>query len=274
MSTYVVGDIQGCYKPLRKLLKNIGFKPGRDQLWCVGDLVNRGPRSLKTLRFLADLGDSCRVVLGNHDLHFIAKHEGCAPPKGRHTLDELLAAPDAKSLSDWLRAQPLTYFDCIDTNHGLQNFLMLHAGVAPQWSLQQTLELSAEVELALQGPDYRAFLSHMYGDRPRRWHDGLEGLDRLRVITNYLTRVRYVDAIGNLQLSAKEGVALAPRGYKPWFMYETLSHETQLLFGHWAALEGRTGKNRVHALDTGFVWGRELTALRLEDGRRFAYSKK
>ena len=274
MSTYVVGDIQGCYKPLRKLLKKINFVAGQDQLWCVGDLVNRGPRSLDTLRFLRDLGDSCRVVLGNHDLHFIAKHEGCSPSKGKHTLQELLEAEDAQKLSDWLRKQPLVHYDCVDTDSGLQEFLMLHAGVAPSWSVDKTLELSAEVELALQGPDHRTFLKHMYGDKPRRWHDGLEGLDRLRVITNYLTRVRFVDAIGNLQLSAKEGLALAPHGYKPWFMYETISAKTQLLFGHWAALEGHTGNHRVHALDTGYVWGRELTALRLEDGRRFAYSKK
>jgi bis(5'-nucleosyl)-tetraphosphatase (symmetrical) len=150
---------------------------------------------------------------------------------------------------------------------------MLHAGVAPQWSLEQTLELSAEVEIALQGDDYRAYLTHMYGDTPRRWHDGLEGLDRLRVITNYLTRVRYCDAIGNMQLKAKEGLAMAPHGYKPWFMYENISERAQILFGHWAALEGHTGKPRVHALDTGFVWGQKLTALRLEDGKRFAYSK-
>lgn len=274
MSTYVVGDIQGCYKPLRKLLKKVDFHPDQDQLWCVGDLVNRGPRSLDTLRFLRDLGDSCRVVLGNHDLHFIAKYEGCSPGKGKHTLQELLEAEDAQQLSNWLRQQPLAYYDCVDTDSGLQRFLMVHAGVAPSWSLDKTLQLSAEVELALQGPDYRAFLTHMYGDKPRRWFDGLQGLDRLRVITNYLTRVRFVDAIGNLQLSAKEGLALAPYGYKPWFRYETISAKTQLLFGHWAALEGHTGKPRVHALDTGFVWGRALTALRLEDGRRFAYSKK
>ena len=151
MSTYVVGDIQGCYKGLRKLLKHVEFKVGADQLWCVGDLVNRGPRSLDTLRFLRDLGPSCRIVLGNHDLHFIAKQEACAPRRGKHTLQKLLKSPDAQELADWLRTQPLVYFDCIDTDAGLQDFVMLHAGVAPQWSLEQTLELSAEVEIALQG---------------------------------------------------------------------------------------------------------------------------
>jgi len=274
MSTYVVGDIQGCYKGLRKLLKQVEFKAGIDRLWCVGDLVNRGPRSLDTLRFLRDLGTDCCIVLGNHDLHFIAKQEGCAPRRGKHTLQKLLKSSDAQMLADWLRKQPLVHFDCVETQSGLQNFLMLHAGVAPQWSLQQTLILGAEVELALQGNDYRAYLKHMYGDTPRRWHDGLEGLDRLRVITNYLTRVRYCDAIGNMQLSAKEGLAMAPRGYKPWFKYEKISAKAQILFGHWAALQGHTGKPRVHALDTGFVWGQQLTALRLEDGKRFAYSKK
>lgn len=273
MSTYVVGDIQGCYKPLRKLLKRVGFSPSKDELWCVGDLVNRGPRSLDTLRFLADLGDACKIVLGNHDLHFIANQERCAPRRGNHTLHELIEAPDAQQLSDWLRHQPLAYFDTVDTHQGLQDFLMVHAGVAPQWSLTKTLELAAEVELALQEGDYRAYLKHMYGDRPRFWHDKLEAPDRLRVITNYLTRVRYCDAIGNLQLSAKEGLALAPHGYKPWFKYEKISAKTQILFGHWAALEGHTGKQRVHALDTGYVWGRELTALRLQDNKRFTYSK-
>lgn len=265
MSNYVVGDIQGCYKPLNKLLKKVKFKPGQDKLWCVGDLVNRGPRSLETLRFLQDIDDSVEIVLGNHDLHFIAIHENCSPARTKDTLGKLLSAPDCQALSNWLREKPLVHFDCIETKHGLENFLMLHAGVAPQWSLQKTLDLAAEVELTLQSKEYRSFLKHMYGDRPIRWHDKLEGYERLRTITNYLTRVRFCDEIGSLRLSVKEGLCAAPSGFKPWFEYEKISPKATILFGHWAALEGYTGKRRVYALDTGYVWGRELTLMRLED---------
>ena len=272
MSTYVVGDIQGCYKALRKLLKKVRFSPNRDKLWCVGDLVNRGPRSLDTLRFLQDMDQAVKIVLGNHDLHFIAIHEGCAPARGKDTLGGLLHARDCGLLSDWLRHKPLAHFDCLDTVHGLENFLMLHAGVAPRWNLQKTLNLAAEVEYALQADDYRQFLRSMYGNRPLRWHDKLQGQDRLRTITNYLTRVRFCDDIGSLRLEIKEGLCAAPSGFKPWYEYEKISRRATILFGHWAALEGRTGKHRVHALDTGYVWGRQLTAMRLEDQRRFSIS--
>ncbi|MBM88537.1 MAG: diadenosine tetraphosphatase [Gammaproteobacteria bacterium] len=272
MSTYVVGDIQGCYRPLQNLLKKVKFVPSRDKLWCVGDLVNRGPRSLETLRFLREIDESVKIVLGNHDLHFIAIHEGCAPDKTKDTLAKTLDAPDCDELSNWLRNKPLAYFDSIDTDRGIEDFLMVHAGVAPLWSLQRTLNLAAEVELALQTKNYRAFLKNMYGNHPIRWHNQLEGYDRLRTITNYLTRIRFCDNIGNLRLNIKEGLNAAPPGFKPWFEFEKISHRATILFGHWAALEGRTGKCRVHALDTGYVWGRELTLMRLED--RCFYSVK
>ena len=272
MSNYVVGDIQGCYKPLRNLLKKARFSVNRDRLWCVGDLVNRGPRSLDTLRFLQDMDESTVIVLGNHDLHFIAINEGCSPSPNKNSLGKLLAAPDCQQLSDWLRRKPLAHYECIDTKLGLTNFLMIHAGVAPQWSLQKTLNLAAEVEYMLHSSDYRDYLRHMYGDTPDFWYDKLEGLDRLRVITNYLTRIRFCDEIGSLQLSAKEGLDSAPTGLEPWYEYEKISAETTILFGHWAALEGRTSRQHVHALDTGCVWGRELTMMRLEDKRKFAVS--
>lgn len=272
MSTFVIGDIQGCYKPLRKLLKQAKFSPSRDKLWCVGDLINRGPKSLDTLRYLQDIEDSTQLILGNHDLHFIAIHEGCAPPRTKDTLAKLLKAPDCQEMSDWLRQKPLVYFDCLDTIHGLENFIMVHAGVAPRWSIQKTLNLAAEVELALQGKEYRAFLKNMYGDHPLWWYDELEGHERLRTITNYLTRVRFCDEIGSMCLSVKEGLPSAPLGFKPWFEYETISARATILFGHWAALEGHTGKSRVLALDTGYVWGRELTMLRLEDRRYYSVS--
>jgi bis(5'-nucleosyl)-tetraphosphatase (symmetrical) len=272
MSTYVIGDIQGCYQALRKLLKKVKFSPNRDQLWCVGDLVNRGPDSLSTLRYLQDMDDAIRIVLGNHDLHFIAINEGCAPARGKDTLDELLQAPDCQTLSDWLRGQRLAHYAALDTKAGIRNFLMVHAGVAPQWSLQKTLNLAAEVEYALKDKDYRAFLGHMYGDTPVRWYNKLHDLDRLRVITNYLTRVRFCDDIGNLKLSIKEGLSTAPHGFKPWFEYERITPKATILFGHWAALEGFTGRQQVHALDTGYVWGRELTLMRLEDEQRYSVS--
>ena len=193
MSTYAVGDIQGCYKQLRKLLKTVRFSPSQDKLWCVGDLVNRGPKSVDTLRFLQDMDDSTRIVLGNHDLHYIALSEGCAPLRSKDTLGKLLTANDADSLSSWLRSKPLAYLDSIESDAGPRHFMMFHAGVAPSWTVQTTLNYAAEVELVLQGVNYKEFLRSMYGDKPRRWHNNLTGKDRLRVITNYLTRARFCD---------------------------------------------------------------------------------
>lgn len=270
MSNYVVGDIQGCYKPLKRLLKKIGFSPDNDSLWCVGDLVNRGPKSLETLRFLSDMDDSLRVVLGNHDLHCLAIYEGVAPNRGKDKLDALLAAPDCAELCAWLRSKKLAFYDTLETRAGLEHFLMIHAGVAPSWTLDRTLELAAEVELALHEPDYRTYLANMYGDEPIRWTDRLTGPERLRTITNYLTRVRFCDDIGSLRLDIKEGLCAAPEGFKPWFEYEKITREASIVFGHWAALEGRTNRANVYALDTGYVWGRELTAMRLEDKQLFA----
>jgi len=274
MSTYVVGDIQGCYKPLKKLLKQADFNPSVDKLWCVGDLVNRGKRSLETLRFLREIDDATEIVLGNHDLHFIAIHEGCAKHRGKDTLDELLAAEDCQALADWLRHKPLAHHEALETVNGIEDFLMIHAGVAPRWKLQKALNLAAEVEFELQHGDYKEFLRNMYGDMPIRWAKTLEGYDRLRTITNYLTRVRFCDDIGSLRLDIKEGLCAAPEGYLPWFEYEKISPATTILFGHWAALEGFTGKKHVLALDTGYIWGRDLTLMRLEDRKRFVISNK
>lgn len=272
MATYVVGDIQGCYKPLRRLLRSVDFNPSADRLWCVGDLINRGPKSLKTLRFLRELGDAVTVVLGNHDLHFLALYHDCAPDSvsNRHTLHDLLAAPDCDELAHWLRHQPLAHHACELSNGQLQHYLMVHAGVAPQWTLQRTLELAAEIEQALQGPDFKDYLRAMYGNFPDRWDDALRGQERLRVITNYLTRMRFCDSSGRLDLRTKEGANMAPPGFQPWYKFEQLTPEVTILFGHWAALQGVTGHPHVHALDTGCVWGRELTMMRLEDHKLFS----
>jgi len=273
MATYAIGDIQGCYKSLRKLLKAVAFEPGADELWCVGDLINRGPKSLDTLRYLRDIGDSAIVVLGNHDLHFLALYYGSTPESinGRHTLDELLAAPDCGELAHWLRHKPLTHYGTVLGSQGTHNYLMVHAGIPLQWDLDKTLALSAEVETALTGPDFRKFLNKMYGDKPSRWKESLTGRKRLRMITTYLTRMRFCDAKGKLDLQIKEGVNEAPEGFRPWFEFEKITNSnTSILFGHWAALQGVTGRDRVYALDTGCVWGRELTMMRLEDHKLFS----
>ena len=271
MSIYAIGDIQGCYKPLKKLLRKIDFTPGNDQLWCVGDLVNRGRKSLATLRHLREIDDSLVVVLGNHDLHFLAVHEGCAPMRRSDRLRELLAARDCGELADWLRLQPLAHFESVATETGPRPFLMVHAGVAPDWSVGKTLALAAEVETALLKKP-RKYLSRMYGDEPGLWHDDLRKQRRLRTITNYLTRIRFCDSEGRLRLDLKEGVDTAPPGYEAWFRWQRISREADIVFGHWAALEGVSGEDRIHALDTGCVWGGTLTAMRLEDGVRFSVS--
>lgn len=272
MSTYAVGDIQGCYKALKRLLKKVNFSPARDRLWCVGDLINRGPRSLETLRFLRGIDNSLSVVLGNHDLHFLAMHEGFAPTRTKDTLSQLLDAKDCEELCEWLRQKPLAHFEKLETENGLEDFLMVHAGIAPNWSIHKTLSLAKEVEMALQGKEYSKFLKGMYGDYPACWQDSLEGQDRLRAITNYITRIRFCDELGNLNLKIKDGLGSAPQGFKPWYEYEKISNVATILFGHWAALEGKTGKPRVVALDTGYVWGRKLTLMRLEDHKFYSIS--
>ena len=270
MTVYAIGDIQGCYKPLMKLLKKVKFTAGSDELWCVGDLINRGPKSLDTLRFLSDIDDSVEVVLGNHDLHYLAIYYECAPARSKDTLQSLLDAPDGYELSEWLRSKPLAHHDSLETSFGIQKYLMVHAGIAPQWSLQKTLDCAAEVELVLHSKKFRKFLKKMYGDQPDCWSNDLQGWKRLRVITNYLTRLRFCGADGRMNLNVKQGLAYAPAGYQPWFEYERITPKTNILLGHWAALEGFTGKEHVHALDTGYVWGRELTMMRLEDHKLFS----
>lgn len=265
MATYAIGDIQGCLEPLQCLLKEIEFNPSNDRLWLAGDLINRGPDTLATLRFLYELRDSITIVLGNHDLHFIAVYYGQRKPGKNDTLDELLRAPDCADLAYWLRQQKLVHHD------PELNFTMVHAGIPPQWNLIETLGYANEVENALKGVDVENFLVAMYGDLPSRWSSNLIGVDRLRLITNYFTRMRFCSAEGELELQTKESADAAPPGFAPWFSY--LARKTRaekIIFGHWAALEGRTDEENIYALDTGCVWGGALTALRLEDERRFS----
>lgn len=270
MATYAVGDIQGCYDQLLRLLDKVKFDPANDRLWSVGDVINRGPKSLKTLRFLKGLGDSFTMVLGNHDLHFVAMATGAQQHGRKDTLQNLLNAEDCPMFCEWLRYQPMVHLEKLDTDQGNQTFLMVHAGIAPGWGFKQARRYGAEVEAVLQSDQYLKFLNRMYGDEPDIWHDGLEGMERLRVITNYLTRVRFCNSETQLNLAIKTGPKTAPQGFRPWYEYQSLKPNKVILFGHWATLEGETNWPNVHALDTGCVWGRTLTVLRLEDKRRYS----
>lgn len=261
MTRYAVGDIQGCLQPLQCLLEQVDFQPGRDELWLVGDLVSRGPDSLGTLRFLYPLRDSLRIVLGNHDLHCIALARRVTATGKHKTLHPLLEADDCELLMEWLRQQRLVYPDPSG------DFMMSHAGIPPLWSSDQALALAGEVESALRSERVDEFLNAMYGDEPDCWSDELTGTDRLRVITNYLTRMRCCDAGGRLAIKFKGKPEGAPEGFAPWFSHPPLEARTEtLLFGHWAALEGHTGRDDIIGLDSGCVWGRHMTLLNLDSG--------
>ncbi|MAY71630.1 MAG: diadenosine tetraphosphatase [Halomonas sp.] len=263
MKRYAIGDLQGCHEEFIALLEALDFDPRRDQLWLAGDLVNRGPGSLACLREVMALGEAARVVLGNHDLHLLAVARGGAATKRKDTIDDILKAEDRETLLDWLQARPLLVRDG-DT-------LMTHAGLPPQWGLDQAESLAGEVEWMLTGERAGDFLTRMYGNRPRRFKPHQEGVDRLRAIVNTLTRMRFIDAEGRLDFDAKEGLDSAPDGFAPWFQYPR-QDDPWLLFGHWAALNGEASGSRVRAeaLDTGCVWGGSLTALDLDSGERIS----
>jgi bis(5'-nucleosyl)-tetraphosphatase (symmetrical) len=261
MATYAVGDIQGCGDEFEALLDKLAFDPGHDRLWLVGDLINRGPQSLQVVRRVRALGDAAVTVLGNHDLHLLAIHYGGHTPRRGDTLDALLNAPDLDDICEWLRGLALMEEDA---NLG---FLMTHAGVPHIWGMQQARDRAREVEAVIRGPDHREYFSGMYGDEPDCWDDRLLGMDRWRVITNYFTRMRLVDAQGRLDLTSKGESAAAQPGWYPWYQLRARAPlGMKLLFGHWAALRGVTGDADVVALDTGCVWGGALTALCLETG--------
>ncbi len=261
MATYAIGDVQGCYTALRRLLDKIDFDPARDRLWLVGDLVNRGPNSLEVLRFVKSLGTRAVTVLGNHDLHLLVVAGGHVEPHRGDTLDPILKAPDRDELIDWLRRRKMM--------HAAGRYALVHAGLVPQWTTKRALALAREVEAALQRDDYGEFLRNMYGNQPDRWRDDLEGYDRLRVITNVLTRIRLCTADGRMEFKHKKAPVNMPPGFVPWFdAPRRRNRTTKVLFGHWAAL-GLYTKSNVVCLDTGCVWGRKLTAMRLRDGKLF-----
>ncbi len=262
MSTYVLGDIQGCFDELKRLLEMVDYDPSEDHLWFVGDLVNRGAKNMETLDFIMSQ-ERAIVVLGNHDLHFLAIAAGGHDPRPKDTLSDLLASPRLPEIINWLRRRPLIHHD-----HE-SGITMVHAGIPPMWDLNTSLDRAKEVETVLQSEDYCSFLQDMYGNQPDQWQDNLVGIDRLRIITNYFTRMRFCTATGNLELTQKGKEA--PAGFSPWFEFSRPDHETmRILFGHWAALGGITNSDHAIGLDTGCVWGRNLTALRIEDNQLFS----
>ena len=265
MATYIVGDVHGCFDELQQLLELAEFNPGQDELWVTGDLVARGPKSLETLRFLKGLGDSAKVVLGNHDLHLLAIHQGIHPNKDKFQLSPVLNAPDCDELLRWLRHQPLML------RHPEFNFVMMHAGISPQWTIKQAEKLAKEVELNLQADNFKLLLQEMYGDHPQSWSEEMQGIERLRFIISVFTRMRYCFLDGALEFENK----LAPQHtdsstIKPWFEIESLDRSSDILFGHWAALLGRVNKSGIYGLDTGYIWGNSLTMLRWQDKKLFS----
>ncbi len=263
MATYVIGDVQGCFDPLCRLLDLFEFNPANDSLWFAGDLVNRGPQSLQTLRFIKNLGASATCILGNHDLHLLVVAAGFSKIKKGDTIGEILDAPDREELLEWLRQQKLF--------HRKNEFAMVHAGLLPQWDVSQAQALSDEVALVLQSDDYKEFLRVLYGNEPRHWDNALTGFDRLRVIVNAMTRLRLCSLNGEMEFQYK----LAPHplqmpiDFLPWFdIPHRASLSSTIIFGHWASL-GFLQKDNVICLDSGCVWGRKLSALRLEDRRIF-----
>ena len=261
MATLAIGDVQGCYDQLMRLLERAGYDERRDMLWFVGDLVNRGAQSAQTLRFARRLGARQVSVLGNHDLTLLTVAAGVKKPHRGDTFDDILSAPDRDELVDWVRRQKMM--------HAEGGHAMVHAGLLPQWTIAQALALAREVEAALQGPDHVEFLRHMYGNEPARWRDDLAGYDRLRVVVNAMARVRLVKPDGTMEFSHKTGLSGQPAGFIPWFdAPDRASRGTRVLFGHWAAL-GLLQREDVVCLDSGCVWGRAMSALRLEDDRLF-----
>ncbi len=261
MATYAVGDIQGCYEEFAGMLELVSFDPARDRLWLLGDLINRGSKNLAVVRLVRSLGSAASTILGNHDLHFLAIYYGGHTPNRADTFQDVLEADDVGEIADWYRHQA---FLICDRSLG---YVMTHAGIPHIWNVERAAELALELESVLRGEHHRRYFEDMYGNEPDCWSADLEGMDRWRCITNYFTRMRLMDADGVLDFSHKGALVDAPAGLAPWFELRARRPlDLKLLFGHWAALEGETDDAAIIALDTGCVWGRELTALCLETG--------
>ncbi len=273
MSTYAIGDLQGCYAELQDLLNELNFDESNDCLWFVGDLINRGPQSLECLRFVKSLGNSAKTVLGNHDLHLLAVANKVRKPHRKDTLDDILNAEDADELLSWTRELPLL------VNDSDLNFTMVHAGLPPQWSLAQAIELAQETEALLSSDQFDKFIQKMYGNQPDRWSEQLEGYDRHRFIINCLTRMRYCHANGRLNLKANNAPGKEDKHLIPWYaLPERHTKNNKIIFGHWSTVHLGNEKNfnqyNVYPLDTGCLWGGEMTAMRLEDKKLFSVSSQ
>ena len=266
MADYAIGDVQGCFDSLQCLLEKINFDEHQDRLWFVGDLVNRGPKSLAVLRFIKNLAIKPHICLGNHDLHLLSLvYTDRRTQPYDPSLEQVLQAEDCEELCAWLGQQPLLCFDAT------LNIAMVHAGIAPQWTLEEAQAHAQELETVLRGPDRNQFLQTMYGNLPNLWSPDLVGMPRLRLICNYFTRMRFCFADGSLEFEHDGPLGSAPPELFPW--YETPQRHklpADIVFGHWAAAKGRCSHPRLHALDTGCVWGGSLTALRLQDKQRIA----
>jgi len=257
MAIYAIGDLQGCYDDFRRLLDKCQFNADEDTLWLAGDLINRGPNSLDTLRYVISLGDAVISVLGNHDLHMLAVDVGIKTTRDPDLI-KILDAPDRQQLMHWLRQRPLIHHDAVS------GYSMVHAGIYPQWNLAQAQAYAAELHTVLRSDNYQNFFEHMYGDQPDRWSEDLRGWDRLRFICNSFSRMRFCSHDGQLYLQAKGPPGTQPDGFHPWYtVNDRKTQDQKIIFGHWSTL-GRLSTNNVYALDTGCIWGGELTALRID----------
>ncbi|AKD38732.1 diadenosine tetraphosphatase [Pasteurella multocida subsp. multocida OH4807] len=267
MATYLVGDLQGCYDELQLLLEKVQFDPTKDQLYLVGDLVARGDKSLECLRFVKSLGQSAKTVLGNHDLHLISTALGIKRVKPRDRVDAIFNAPDFEELIDWLRHQPLL------VHNKQHNFVMVHAGISPDWDLATAKQCANEVENVLRNGDYRHLIENMYQNHPDRWDNNLQGLDRLRYSINVFTRMRFCYWDHRLDFDCKQPPESAPEALTPWFNLDNpLYQNTPIVFGHWASLVDTPTPANIYALDTGCVWNNRMTMLRWEDKQYFTQS--
>lgn len=268
MSTYAIGDIQGCQRELLDLLDTVNFDETRDRLWFTGDLVNRGPESLATLRFVHNLADRAVTVLGNHDLHLLAVALGDSDTRKKDTLDEILEAEDRRELLDWLRRQPLLHHD------NALNYTLVHAGLPPEWDLALARDCANEVQTLLSGDGYHRFLKRIYGNQPDRWNSALDSIERWRYTVNALTRMRYCEIDGRLALEQKGTAGSQEDRLKPWFeLKDRKNRQLKIVFGHWSTLRLNRqdfSNYNVFPLDTGCIWGGALTAMRLEDRKEFS----
>ena len=265
MADYIVGDIQGCFTGLKKLLNSVAFDPANDKLIAVGDLIGRGPQSLETLEFLYSLGAQFDTVLGNHDLHLLAIYSGIRQAKASDKLDNLLADKNIATYIHWLRSKPLAL--AID-----DNTLVSHAGLYPQWSISQAIDLSAHCSALLQSANWQSHLKQMYGNKPDKWKDSLKDEDRWRFCINAFTRMRYMQDSKKLEFDCKNHPSQAPKKLTPWFEIpnNNLSPNSRLIFGHWATLSGQTNNTQLIGLDTGYIWGKQLTMWQVQNGKKYS----